>query len=367
MVARLSLLLPNLAGGGAERVTIRLAEEFLMEGHEVDIVALSAAGQLREFVPAEATLHNLNVRRFRQSLGPLIRYLRQRRPDAIHAAMWPLTIIGILAARLSLTQPRVLVSEHSILSLQYGPSGLALAALRWSTRLLYRFADARISVSPACAADTARLSWLPEDRFEVVNNPVGSPPAGFSTTHQVEALWNGKEPRILTIGNLKPAKDHETLIRAFALLSKRRPATLMIVGEGEERVRLEGIITELGVANRVVMPGFATDAWPYFASADLFVLSSNREGFPTVLIEAMLAGLPVVSTDCVSGPSEILDGGRLGALVPMNDPEALARAMERALDAPFEPSVNAQWAVALSAGSARRYLMLMLNRDSTAQ
>jgi len=366
-VAHLSLLLPNLAGGGAERVTLRLAEEFIADGHEVDLVTLDPSGELRPFVPAGAQLHDLQATRFRHALKPLICYLRRRRPDAIHAAMWPLTTVAILAARLSGTNPRVIASEHSILSLQYGNSRSAMAALRWSTRLLYRFADARICVSRGCAADMARLSWLPESRFQAINNPIVPPPPRLSTSRSVEKLWGGKERRILTVGNLKPAKDHALLIRAFALLNRRRPAKLMIVGEGEQRARLEALVAELGLTGRVLIPGFATDAWPYFASADLFVLSSNREGFPTVLIEAMLAGLPVVSTDCDSGPSEILDGGRLGALVPMNDAAALAEAMEQALAAPFDAAASARWAAQLSAGSARRYLDLMLGHEAAGQ
>ena len=133
------------------------------------------------------------------------------------------------------------------------------------------------------------------------------------------------------MGTLKEQKDHRTLIRAFARLSRDFNAKLTILGEGPLRAGLESLIAELGLQSRVSMPGFVVDPYPWLRSADLFVLSSQYEGFGNVIVEALECGVPVVSTDCPSGPAEILENGRYGRLVPVDDVVALATAMSASL------------------------------------
>jgi len=359
-LARLSLLLPNLASGGAERVALSLAEEFLSQGHEVDLVLVQAEGALISQVPAGAQLFDLRAKRLRNALRPLIHYLRERRPAAVQASMWPLTIVAIVAARLSGTKSRVVVSDHSILSQQYRGSSLTLAALKSTTRLVYPLADARVCVSQGCAADLANLSGLSRDSFSVVHNPMLRPPARLASNPAIERLWAGAERRILTVGTLKEAKNHALLIRAFALMGTDAAARLMIVGDGPLRASLDNLVDELDLGGRVLLPGETSDPWPYYASANLFVLSSDREGLPGVLMEAMLAGLPVVSTNCGTGPSEILEGGAFGRLVPVGNAQALADAMAAALAEQHDPGPGRQQALQLSQGSEERYLDLML-------
>jgi glycosyltransferase involved in cell wall biosynthesis len=168
----------------------------------------------------------------------------------------------------------------------------------------------------------------------VVYNPIDLPDEVTE-----KAAWQefpaAQGSRIISAGALKPEKNHELLIRAFAQLLGRRPdAQLLIIGEGALRPRLEALCVELGLGDKVRLAGFQLDPWPYYASADLFVLSSNNEGLPLVLVEAMHAGLRLVSTDCADGVSEILDGDRFGKVVPVGDEDALAAAMEQALDEP---------------------------------
>ncbi len=359
-MARLTLLLPNLANGGAERVALTLAEEFLVLGHEVDLVLVQAKGELLDHIPTGVRLFDLRAKRFRTALRPLIRYLRERRPDALQVSMWPLTIVAILAAKLSAVKLRIVVSDHSTLSKQYGASWSAMAALKLTTRLLYPLADARVCVSKGSAADLAKISGLPGQQFTIIHNPVRQPPASILPNPALEKLWGGAERRILTAGMLKPAKNHELLIRAFALLGKGLSAKLMILGEGELRPSLEKLVDELAITEQVILPGFVSETWPYYVSADLFVLSSNREGFPGALVEAILADLPVVSTDCESGPREILDGGRLGRLVPVGDAEALAEAMTAALSEHHNPGPGREQISRLSGNSNEQYLELML-------
>jgi glycosyltransferase involved in cell wall biosynthesis len=135
----------------------------------------------------------------------------------------------------------------------------------------------------------------------------------------------------------------------------------MLVGNGPLEDELKALSHELNLSDRVIFAGFAADPWPYYASADLFILSSDREGYPNVLVEAMLSGTTVVSTDCGSGPRQIIDDGRCGQLVPVGDEAALADAMEEALRAPTSVDVLLDRTAQLSSGAAaRRYLELLL-------
>jgi glycosyltransferase involved in cell wall biosynthesis len=329
----ISILLPDLRGGGAERVNLDLAHEFARAGHEVEFVLMQARGELLEEAKASFPVVDLATPRARSLPLALARYLRRRRPDALLAAMWPLTVIAPLAQRLSGHRCKVLVSEHNTLSVQYGEWGrLHRVALRASMALGYRLAAHRVGVSSGVVNDIAALSGLRADAFDVIHNPVPprpDPPA--SALQEAESLWSGPAgARIVTVGSMKAQKNHPLLLRAFARLD-RPDARLMFVGDGAGRDALLSLARDLGVADRVILAGFRPDPTPFYKTADLFVLSSDYEGFGNVIVEALACGTPVVSTDCPSGPGEILDGGRYGRLVPVGDAAALAGAMAAAL------------------------------------
>jgi len=203
-------------------------------------------------------------------------------------------------------------------------------------RTCYPWAARVVAVSRGAADDLARTSGFPREQIHVIYNPVITPSVVALARQKPGHPWLAcpGPPVILGVGRLTRQKDFPTLLRAFAEVRRVRPARLIILGEGEERAALEALAGELGVANDVMLPGFITDAVTYMAASALFVLSSAWEGLPTVLIEALAAGTRVVSTDCPSGPREILQDGRLGALVPVGDVIALAEAMRQALDQP---------------------------------
>lgn len=144
-------------------------------------------------------------------------------------------------------------------------------------------------------------------------------------------LGEGKPPVILGVGRLTPQKDFSTLIHAFAQVRTVRDCRLVILGEGELRAELEQLVASLGVQDSVQLPGFADNPFAWMSRVRLFVLSSRWEGLPNVLIQAMACGAAVVSTDCPSGPDEILEGGKWGKLVPVGDVEALAEALSENL------------------------------------
>ena len=357
---RAALLLPSLAGGGAERVALAIAADLLAKGHAVDLILVERRGELLDHVPSGARVIDLGARRLRSALAPLVSYLRRERPDGLQAFMWPLTIVAVVAHRLARSKARLVLSDHGTLSKEY--AGFPMSALlRLSLRGCYPLADARVAVSRGAAADMARLSGLPLETFEVLANPVLLPQEPASDA-SAERLWQGAAERIVSVGSLSPVKNHALLIRAFASLRERRPAArLVILGEGSERPALEQLVARLGLDGAVLLPGFVPDPAPVLASADLFALSSNSEAAPLVLVEALNAGLRIVSTNCQNGPAEMLAGGRYGLLAPVGDAEALAEAMLAGLSAEPQPERQRQRARELAgAESFARYEELML-------
>ncbi|MGC9418252.1 MAG: glycosyltransferase [Rhodovulum sp.] len=359
----ISILLPDLRGGGAERVNIDLAHEFVRAGHAVEFVLMQARGELLGEVQTSFSVVNLGTPRARGVPLALARYLRQRRPDSLLAAMWPLTVIAPVARGLARQRCRVLVSEHNTLSVQYRDWGGAhLIAMRLSMALGYRLADARVGVSAGVVDDIAALSGLSLQAFSVIHNPVPPrPEPDTATMTGAEHLWAGPPgARIVTVGSMKAQKNHPLLLRAFAQLD-RPDARLMFVGDGTGRDALQRLACELGIADQVIFAGFQPDPTPFYRTADLFVLSSDYEGFGNVIVEALSCGTPVVSTDCPSGPAEILADGEYGRLVPVGDASALAQAMEATLaDPPAPDRLKARARDFAPEKAASRYLELMV-------
>ena len=207
--------------------------------------------------------------------------------------------------------------------------------MRW----LYPKADFVVGVSQGVIDDLKRVLRFDSKKVQVIYNPIVDEELLRKTDEPLDHPWfrPGKPPVILGVGRLAKEKDFPTLIRAFALVRKERPARLMILGEGEERPNLEALVRELGLEEDVALPGFVDNLYKYMKRAAVFVLSSLWEGLPTVLIKAMALGTPVVATDCPSGPAEILEGGKWGCLVPPGDPKDLAKAILDTLEGGVSP------------------------------
>jgi glycosyltransferase involved in cell wall biosynthesis len=301
----------------------------------VDVVLATAEGVFLDQLPPAVRVVDLRAPRLLRSILPLSAYLRRERPRVLVSSMSHANLIALWAARLARQSTAVVVTVHNTMS-QSTPEQGGLAS-RLSSRLMrtfYPWAASVVAVSRGAADDLARTSGLSRDRVEVIYNPVITPATLAQIRQRPDHPWfaPGQPPVVLGVGRLTRQKDFPTLIRAFAEVRRERPCRLIILGEGESRPALEALIGELGVAADVALPGFQADALAYMAGSALFVLSSAWEGLPTVLIEALAAGTRVLSTDCPSGPREILQDGRLGALVPVGDAAAMARAMARSLD-----------------------------------
>jgi glycosyltransferase involved in cell wall biosynthesis len=330
---RLALLLPNFGMGGAERVVVNLANAFVDRGYDVDVVVLASIGPLLAQLSPEVRVVNLRARRLRGALVPLTRYLRTWQPAALLANMWPLTVIAVWARFLARVRTRVVVAEHTTWSRsELFKSRVTEWKLRLTMRHTFPNADAVVAVSHGAASDLARITRLALRRITVIYNPIVSA-ADNSSAQEVQepTVWWSEPHRILAVGMLKAVKDYPTLLNAFRILRGTVDARLLILGEGDCRRALEDQACRLGISGWVFLPGQVADPRPYYRRADLHVLSSVAEGFGNVLVEALAAGTPVVSTDCESGPREILVDGNFGCLVPVGDAAALAEAMAASL------------------------------------
>jgi glycosyltransferase involved in cell wall biosynthesis len=315
-----------------------LAREFTRLGHVVELVLMEAKGEFLPEAVREFSVIDLATRRTRVVSFPLAKYLRRRKPACLIANMWPLTSAAVLGRLLSFQRCRLLLVEHNTLTQQYSSWGkLHYGVLVASMFASYRFADVVAAVSEGSALDTAMLAGMDPNQVKVLHNPIPLRSRSIPPLSSLaDTLWDCPPgQRILTVGSLKDQKNHQLLLRAFARL-QHPDARLMLLGQGENLAALRVLVEHLGISDRVIFAGFHADPAPFYSTADLFALSSNYEGLPTVLIEALGFGLPIVATDCPSGPAEILGNGRYGALVPVGDAEALAAAIEEALDAPVD-------------------------------
>lgn len=332
---RLAFFLPGLYDGGAERIMLNLAKGITARGYPVDLVLARAEGPYMAEIPDSVRLVDLKASRVLSSGPSLVCYLRREQPAALLSVMHA-NIVALWARRVAGVPQCVVVSEHNTLSRVASGVG----DLRWElyprlARWFYPWADGIVAVSKGVADDLAQVAKIPRERIQVVYNPIVTPDLLEKSKSFLEHPWfkSGEPPVVLAVGRLTAQKAFDVLIQAFAQVRKTRLTRLLILGEGEERPALEATIRQLGLAQDVGLPGFVPNPYPYMVRAALVVLSSKFEGLPTVIVEAMSLGTPVIATDCPSGPREILMDGRHGQLVPVGDPVALADAIERTLTA----------------------------------
>ena len=365
---KIALFLPSLRGGGAERVMVNLARGFYDQGINVDLVLAKAEGPYLSEVPAGVRVIDLHSSRVLFSLPGLMRYLRRERPRSILSAMDHANIVAIWARKLSGVPCRVIVSVHNTLSRTTAhSSNLRVRLIPNLIRIFYPWADDIVTVSNGVADDFASTTGLQRERIKVIYNPVITPELFEKAREPLHHPWfaAGQPPVVLSVGRLTKQKDYPTLIRAFALVRRKYPARLMILGEGEERAKLEALAQELGLQDDISLPGFVDNPYAYMARAAVFVLSSAWEGFGNVLVEAMAVGTPVISTDCPSGPAEILENGRWGKLVPVGDVEELAKAIMTTLRDPNHPDVAKRAQDFRIEKLVQNYLKVLLNDNET--
>lgn len=361
---RIAIFVPDLAGGGAERMIVNLANEFTRRGLDTVLILAKQDGPNCQSLSTAVRVRELGVSfTDPRVLFALTRALRMERPSALLTAMTYPNIAGIIARRIVGHRFRLIISERTVLTRQSRARSLLREKLKpFAARRLYRFADRIVAISNGVAADLVENIGVARSKVDVIYNPASEPTTEGShapPTHP--AFRRDRIPVILGVGRLAPEKDFGMLVRAFAQLRKNRLARLVILGEGPERAALEALATDLEVADSVWMPGYVGNPYAYMAHSSVLALSSRWEGFGNVLVEALACGCPVVSTDCPGGPQEILDGGTFGLLVPVGDPLAMAEALQRAIDSPRHTERNRSRARKFSVkAAADAYLRCLL-------
>lgn len=297
-------------------------------------------------VPDTVQLIDLGARRVLTSLPALVRYLRRAQPDAMASVLDHANIVALWARRLAGHPTRMVVVEQNNLSeaARHGKSRRDRMMPRIANRF-YPWADCVVGVSAGVLADLRlHVDGVPDDRFRVIYNPIVTSHLLDQAKAPVDHPWfEDSVPVFVAAGRLRPQKDFPLLIRALARLKSTRRARLLILGEGPDRSSLEALIQDLELNEDVELHGYTENPYSYFARATAFVLSSRWEGLPTVLIEALSCGAPVIATECPSGPREILADGEYGRLVPVGDEEAMASALAAAADGKIPAPPEESW------------------------
>lgn len=333
---RLTLVISSLGCGGAERVMSIMANYWAKRGEEVTVLTFDHGGQSFYPLDPQVRRHALGLLADSSKLWQgLLRNLhricvlrdaiRRSRPDIVISFIDKVNVLTLLAA-LGLRAP-VVISER------IDPSRYDIGG-PWNffRRLTYPKASALVCQSPAALAS---FDFLPSSMKHVIPNPVMPPFSSLNKTESHHPI--GATYLIVGMGRLVEQKGFDMLLEAFKTISAKYPEWfLMILGEGPLRRKLERHIETLDLKSRVSLPGPVPDPSSVLRRADLFVLSSRFEGFPNALLEAMAAGLPVVSFDCPSGPRAIIRDGVDGLLVPPEDVGALASALDRLIAFPAE-------------------------------
>lgn len=359
---RLTLFLPALYGGGAERVMVRLAREFARRGVPVEMVLARAVGPYLQAVSGQVAVVDLRAHRVLTSLPRVVGYLRRTRPRALLSTMAHANAVAVVARRIARTSTRVVVRETvAPISKARHLRTLSVRAVLIASRS-YRAADAIVANSRQVCTELSQLLKLPPDAIHLIPNPVVEPELETLAQMPAEHPWfaDSTTPIIIGVGRLTAQKDFATLIRATAILNQDFECRLAILGEGEQRPELERLVQQLGLQEKVWMPGFETNPYRYIARASIFVLPSRWEGAPNALIEALACGVRSVATDCPGGVREILEDGKWGMLTPVGDAQALAAAITHALQSPPDPDALRQRAQAFAVDTvAEQYLRIL--------
>lgn len=328
---KIAILLPSLKFGGAERVALNLAMALKAEGIQIDFLLMSFEGEFLAEAERHFNVLNLQCNKTYKLPGRLSAYLARNKPDALISSFWKLNLCACLA--------RILYPSTKLILWEHSPPSKSKNSPRWlyaiTASLFYQLSTRVVAVSTGVFKDIDGITLGLRRKLVVIFNPITPPPAHLLSRPQ---RCPGK--RVIWVGRLDGPKNPGLMLEAFALVAKTSDASLAFVGEGHLRDQLEKRRRALGLEQRVSFLGYLPEPYVEIGSSDLLVLSSDREGFGNVIVEAMLCGLRVVSTDCGGGIHDILLDDRYGTIVPPNDAFALARAIENELLTPIDAQVQ---------------------------
>ncbi|MFD2035448.1 glycosyltransferase [Belliella marina] len=324
----------NLNQGGVQRMMVNVANYFDQNGHEVSFYLAKKQGQYIENLNPGIKLYSADTDNRLKLLRKFSRFLKLNPHDTIFTAVPHFNLIAIMCKMISGSKVKLIISERSntFQEFQKSPWGFYKISF-FLIPFLYRFANEIVAVSKGVADDLAKAAMIPRSRITVVYNPAFNETMLTKKSEQVDHPWI-KSPRseklLIAVGRLTPQKDFGTLITSMTHIDDSE-VKLIIVGEGDELPKLQKLVASLGLGHRVDFAGFQLNPVAWIAKCDVFVLSSLWEGFGNILVEALATGTTIVSTNCESGPSEILDMERYGYLTPVGNPKSMAKTIQKAL------------------------------------
>lgn len=332
----IAFLLPSLSAGGIGGNTLRLASSFLKKGYKVDLVLIRARGEYISQVPNGVNIVDLKCKRVGTSLFKIKKYLNSVSPGVLISANDYLNVFAIGAKFLSKAEFKLIVTIQTHLSTQIANyNNFKTKIIMFLAKKLYRYADRIVCVSYGVAKDAEATLRIPMNKIDVVYNPIVNDEIFIEQNKDMKHKWldSSKDFVVISVGRLTKQKDFPTLIKAFNSLTKNKNnVKLIILGDGEEKNNLKTLINHYQLENIIELAGFQNNPYKYIKKADLFVMSSQWEGFGNVIVEALATNTPVISTNCFSGPSEILDNGRYGSLIPVGDHRALKNEIEEIIE-----------------------------------
>ena len=325
-------ILPDLRGGGAERVCINLAHDWILRGHKVTFVLMKKRGEFLNNVSKKIKIINLNKNKIRNLFFPLLDFFLKKKPEVTLVQMWPLTSIAVLSWLASFKKGKLILVDHIHLSTSVEKELLIPKRIfEFIINLTYKFSSKIIVVSKGVKSDLIKVNKNLSKKIKVIYNPIihKNKKKIINKNYLLSKKIWGKNTnnRILSVGSLKIQKDYFNLIKAFSLLKNLNKSKLLIVGDGPLKIDLKNYVQELNLKEKILFVNFKKNLDVFYQTADLFVVSSIWEGFSNVIVESLGFGLPVVSTNCKSGPSEILKNGKYGTLVPIQKPFKLSEAI----------------------------------------
>lgn len=319
--------------GGAQRVLLNILR-FLNRSRFTPILTLlKGKGNYMKMLPQDVTVYNLNLKRARFGVFDLVRILKITRPHIVFSTVNYIDEVVNVALRVYTGSYKLILRSPNFPSQNiYKYPVYTRLISRWS----YNRADMIVASTKAMKLDLLHIFDLPLEKVKLVHNPVDlqliSSLSKKSIEEKLYTEWNDYIPVIISMGRLTEQKGFSYLIRAFKMVQNELPSKLVIIGDGTEKKYLKNLTESLGITEDVIFLGLQSNPYKYLINSDLFVLSSLWEGFPNSLVEAMACGIPVISTDCPSGPSEIITPGIDGLLVPPGNPEAMAFAISKVLN-----------------------------------
>jgi glycosyltransferase involved in cell wall biosynthesis len=363
----IALFLQDLDGGGAERAIVALAGEIKKHGHDVDLVVGDANSDYRSEVSPAVNVVDFATRSRVSILFRLIAYLRHRKPGVVMSALDTANILLLIAARFSGHKGRTIICQRAVVAASQNELALGRRILmRFFQRVYFPRADALISNSYAAANDVQRLLGVSADKVFTIHNAIDVDRINRLASEPIKDhfIRKNQAPLIVSVGSFTERKDMGTLIKAFEMVKAQRQVSLVIIGKGPERKKIEALISNLGLNENVHLPGFDTNPYKWIAAATVFVSSSTGEGFPNVIAEALALGRPIVATDCAGDTAELLGHGKWGRLVPVGDPERMAEGILASLDDPNSPDGRIRAADFSSSVITSAYLNVLLSKSA---